>query len=127
MILLDGKEVKLKVLEELKENGCLSFEDNNRILEIIGDSENQDLLDKINEVGINGLDEKDRNTLDTLLKNAGFNENQLLNFKLKYASDDNNNITNYIETQNKSLFDKVSEVGYYKLDKEERENPTIKL
>ena len=119
--ILNGQIEDRARLEELKENGCLSFEDNNRILEIIGDSENQDLLDKINEVGINGLDEKDRNTLDTLLKNAGFNENQLLNFKLKYASDDNNNITNYIETQNKSLFDKVSEVGYYKLDKEERE------
>ena len=119
--ILNGQIEDRARLAKLKENGCLSFEDNNRILEIIGDSENQDLLDKINEVGINGLDEKDRNTLDTLLKNAGFNENQLLNFKLKYASDDNNNITNYIETQNKSLFDKVSEVGYYKLDKEERE------
>ena len=119
--ILNGQIEDRARLAKLKENGCLSFEDNNRILEIIGDSENQDLLDKINEVGINGLDEKDRNTLDTLLKNAGFNENQLLNFKIKYASDDNNNITNYIETQNKSLFDKVSEVGYYKLDKEERE------
>ena len=108
--ILNGQIEDKTRLEELKENGCLSFEDNNRILEIIGDSENQDLLDKINKVGINGLDEKDRNTLDTLLKNAGFNENQLLNFKLKYASDDNDNITTYIEDHHQNLLDKIKEL-----------------
>ena len=52
--ILNGQIEDKARLAELKENGCLSFEDNNKILKIIGDSENQDLLDKIKELGING-------------------------------------------------------------------------
>ena len=39
----------------------------------------------MNQVGINGLDKKDKNTFDTILKNAGYNDNQLWNFKIKYG------------------------------------------
>ena len=117
---LNGQIEDKARLKKLKENGCLSFEDSNKIFDIIGASENQDLYNRICELGIDGLNEKDKSTLDTLLKNAGFNENQLWNFKLKYASNDNKNIANYIETQDQSLFDKVSELGYYKLSQEER-------
>ena len=124
--ILNGQIEDEARLAELKENGCLSFEDNYKILQIISASGNEELLAKINEVGINGLDKKDKNTFDTILKNAGYNDNQLWNFKLKYGSDDNDNITTYIEDHHQNLLDKIKELEirehqFNDLTKEEKE------
>ena len=124
--ILNGQIEDEARLAELKENGCLSFEDNYKILQIISASGNEELLAKINKVGINGLDKKDKNTFDTILKNAGYNENQLWNFKLKYGSDDNDNITTYIEDHHQNLLDKIKELEIREhqsndLTKEEKE------
>ena len=124
--ILNGQIEDEARLAELKENGCLSFEDNYKILQIISASGNEELLAKINEVGINGLDKKDKNTFDTILKNAGYNDNQLWNFKLKYGSDDNENITTYIEDHHQNLLDKIKELEirehqFNDLTKEEKE------
>ena len=120
-LILNGQIENKKRLEELKEKGCLSYDDSNEILRIIGNAENSNLLKRIKEVGINGLSDKEQKALETLLKNEGFNKNQMWNFSLKYSSTSYDNISNYIKSQNEDLFNEILELGYGNLDRKKQQ------